>query len=104
MTKTSARHLPDGRVALHYDPGIAKPIRTSLAIDTELWPWWEKINIPVLAIRGENSDLLLPKTFERMVQSGAMPHVVKDTGHAPALMDAETIGVVRSFLLEQDKS
>ncbi len=104
LTKTSARDLPDGRVALHYDPGIAKPIRSSLAIDTELWPWWEKINIPVLAIRGENSDLLLPKTFERMVRSGAKPHVVKDTGHAPALMDAETIGVVRSFLLEQDKS
>lgn len=100
LTKTSARPLPGGRVALHYDPGIAKPIRSSLAIDTELWPWWNKITVPVLAIRGENSDLLLPQTLERMVKSGARALIVKDAGHAPALMDTPSIRAVREFLLE----
>lgn len=102
LTKTSARDLPDGRVALHYDPGIAKPIRSSLAIDTELWDWWEKIAIPVLAIRGENSDLLLPKTFDRMIKSGAFPLIIKNTGHAPALMDADSVQSVRAFLLDHE--
>jgi len=102
LTKTSARDLPDGRVALHYDPGIAKPIRSSLAIDTEMWAWWEKIKIPVLAIRGEKSDLLLPQTFDRMIKSGAIPLIIKNAGHAPALMDTESIRAVRAFLLDQE--
>ncbi len=102
LAQTSARPLPDGRVALHYDPGIAKPIRSSLAIDVELWPWWDKISAPVLAIRGENSDLLLPKTFERMVKTGARPLEVSDAGHAPALMDRESIRAIRAFLLEEN--
>jgi pimeloyl-ACP methyl ester carboxylesterase len=102
LAKTSGRTMPDGRVVLHYDPGMAKPIRSTFAIDTEMWSWWDRITIPVLAVRGENSDLLLPRTFERMAKSGASTHVVKDTGHAPALMDAPTIKVIRDFLLEPD--
>jgi hypothetical protein len=37
-----------------------------------------------------------------MVASGASALTVADAGHAPALMDAPTIGAVREFLLATD--
>lgn len=100
LAKTSARELPNGKLALHYDPGIARLVRSALAIDSELWPVWDKLAIPVLAIRGEHSDLLLPATLARMQRSGAHALTVPDAGHAPALMDTPTIRAVREFLLQ----
>jgi hypothetical protein len=35
-----------------------------------------------------------------MREEGAQGHVVVDAGHAPALMDAPTIAVIRAFLTE----
>jgi pimeloyl-ACP methyl ester carboxylesterase len=66
-------------------------------VDIDLWPVWEHIGIPLLALRGESSDLLLPETLSRMAAK-AQTHVVADAGHAPALMDAPTISRVRAFL------
>lgn len=98
LAETSARQLPNGRWTLHYDPGIAAPIRKQVPITWELWPWWDKIKVPVLAIRGADSDLLLESTLWRMVRSGAESLVVPDAGHAPALMDGPTIARVQEFL------
>ena len=100
LAETSARQLPNGRWALHYDPGIATPIRKTVPIDVDLWGYWSKITVPILAIRGANSDLLLPRTLERMALAGAQTLVVPNTGHAPALMDAPTIAVIQDFLRE----
>jgi pimeloyl-ACP methyl ester carboxylesterase len=102
LARTSARELPNGKLTLHYDPGIARLVRATLAIDSDLWPLWDKIAVPVLAIRGEHSDLLLPETFARMQRSGARGITVPDAGHAPALMDTPTIRAIREFLLAPD--
>jgi pimeloyl-ACP methyl ester carboxylesterase len=91
----SARRLPNGKLALHYDPAIAAPIRAAEPADAILWPVWERIDIPVMTIRGASSDLLLPETLTRM---GGQSHIVADAGHAPALMDADSIGAIRRFL------
>ena len=64
-----------------------------------MWAFWDRINVPVLAIRGEDSDLLLPETLARMKASGAKSFIVPGTGHAPALMDSLQIEAVRAFLL-----
>jgi pimeloyl-ACP methyl ester carboxylesterase len=68
-------------------------------LDVDLVPLWSLNRTPTLVIRGASSDLLLPETFAQMQDSGAQAHEVPDAGHAPALMDAETIGVIRQFLL-----
>lgn len=107
LARTSMRTLPDdhpqaGRLALHYDPAIAEPIRASEPRDTDLWPLWPAITASVLAIRGEDSDLLLPETLGELARAGAQTHVVADAGHAPALMDAPTIERIRAFLAEAD--
>jgi pimeloyl-ACP methyl ester carboxylesterase len=98
LAVTSTRRHPKGGLTLHYDPAIAEPIRATEPADVDLWAVWEKIAVPVLAIRGETSDLLAPKTLARMAQSGARTHTVAEAGHAPALMDAPTIAVITGFL------
>jgi pimeloyl-ACP methyl ester carboxylesterase len=99
MALHSHRVLPNGRLALHYDPAIAEPITSVEPADVDLWALWPSIAIPRLVLRGETSDLLDAATFARMAETGAQAHIVPDCGHAPALMDAPTIAVVRSFLL-----
>jgi pimeloyl-ACP methyl ester carboxylesterase len=98
MAETSTRHLPDGGLTLHYDPAIAAPMQAADPADIDMWPLWDAIDTPMLALRGAESDLLLPETLARMAAKAAT-YVVPDCGHAPALMDAPTIDVVRNFLL-----
>jgi pimeloyl-ACP methyl ester carboxylesterase len=66
-----------------------------------MWPLWSMVRMPLLVIRGAQSDLLLEETFLRMESEGAYTHIVADAGHAPALMDAASIAVVRKFLEDE---
>jgi len=52
-------------------------------------------------LRGANSDLLTVETAQRMSERGPKARVVEipGVGHAPMLMDAAQIAVVRDFLL-----
>jgi len=98
LAETSVRALPQGGYTLHYDPAIAMPTRATPPRDLDMWPIWDRIDLPMLVLRGAESDLLLPDTFARMATK-ARTHTVSECGHAPALMDAPTIAVVRDFLL-----
>ena len=102
LTRHSYRQVLDntgaGAFALHYDPKIVAPIRDSPPLDVDLWPIWGAIRVPVLAIRGEISDLLTEPTFARMQEDGAKPFTVPNAGHAPALMDPPTIAAIVAFL------
>lgn len=98
MARFSARPLADGRLALHYDPAIAEAVRNTPPKAIELWDVWQRIRIPMLVVRGEASDLLLPETLRQMEESGARALVVSGAGHAPALHDAETIAAIAAFL------
>jgi pimeloyl-ACP methyl ester carboxylesterase len=91
------RALPDGRLALHYDPALTIPLREGPVQDTDMWHFWDRIDTPMLVLRGADSDLLLPETLDRMAAK-ARTHVVANAGHAPAMMDQPTIDVVRGFL------
>ena len=97
MAQASARLRPDGRPTLHYDPALTVPLLAAPPQDTAVWPVWDAIDVPMLTLRGETSDLLVPETLARMSGKSAV-HTVAGAGHAPALMDARTIGVVRDFL------
>jgi pimeloyl-ACP methyl ester carboxylesterase len=104
LAETSARPAGEGgapgAVRLHYDPAIAVPLRAMEPTDLDLWPLWERIGLPVLVLRGAQSDLLLSETAARMAaRSGVRVLEIPGTGHAPALMEPEQIGLVRDFLL-----
>ena len=97
MARHSHRKAGNGRVTVHYDPAMVAPLRDSNPADMDLWAVWDRIDVPMLTLRGESSDLLLPETLGRMA-SKTSTHTVAGAGHAPALMDAPTIALIDGFL------
>ena len=63
-------------------------------------PSTTRIDIPVLCLRGANSDLLLGETAEAMRSRGPRARVaeIAGCGHAPALNVPGQIGLVEEFL------
>lgn len=100
LAETSARRLPDGRLTPHYDPAMVQQF-VHHPQDYERWPVWDRLALPVLALRGEHSDLLSPAVFEAMRQRGprAVGVTIAGCGHAPALNTAEQLGLIERFLL-----
>ena len=99
LTETSVRRLPDGRVTPHYDPAMVRQFETR-PDDYERWAEWDSLDIPVLCLRGQFSDLLLPDTAEQMRQRGPRAVVVEieGCGHAPALNTPAQWALVERFL------
>ncbi|BDI03284.1 alpha/beta fold hydrolase [Sphaerotilus microaerophilus] len=99
LTETSVRRLPDGRVTPHYDPAMVQQF-ISHPDDYELWDEWDTLDLPVLCLRGETSDLLLLDTAEAMRERGPRAVVVEipGCGHAPALNTPEQFALVERFL------
>ncbi|MFM1855227.1 MAG: hypothetical protein RLZ83_536 [Pseudomonadota bacterium] len=99
LTETSTRRLPDGRVTPHYDPAMVQQFEHR-PLDYERWPEWDSLDLPVLCLRGESSDLLLRETAEAMRTRGPRAVVVEipGCGHAPALNTPEQFGLVERFL------
>jgi pimeloyl-ACP methyl ester carboxylesterase len=94
---------PDGSFGATFDPKLANPLET-LRLDTplpELWTLYGALaDIPLLAIRGANSDLLSPQTFAEMARRhrNCATYVVEGQGHPPLLMDAATIARISAFV------
>ncbi len=91
---------------LHYDPAIAAPFRAATpemasAGEAMAWAAYDAIRAPTLLIRGAESDLLSPATAHAMTQRGpnATLRELPGVGHAPTLLAAEQIAIVREFLL-----
>lgn len=99
LARYSARVTPGGKFILHYDPAIVEPMAGPLA-DVDLWALWEFCaQRPVLVLRGESSDLLLPETAARMGEhENVRVETIAGCGHAPALMDPAQIGLIADFL------
>ena len=100
LTESSTRRLADGRVTPHYDPNMVMQF-SHHADDYELWDAWDSLALPVLCLRGEDSDLLLRETAEAMQQRGPKAQVVEISGcgHAPALNTPEQFALVERFFV-----
>ncbi len=88
-------------IALHYDPAIALPLRAAEPADLDLWPMWERLPaaLPVLVLRGAETDVLPAETAARMAaRPGVRLAEIAGCGHAPALMDAAQVALLRDFL------
>jgi pimeloyl-ACP methyl ester carboxylesterase len=103
MAETSTRRLPDGRVTPHYDPAMVRQF-SDHPRDYELWEHYDRIEVPVLLLRGAHSDLVLPEVAAEMTTRGpgarGLLRVVEvpGCGHAPALNVPEQLGPVRAFI------
>ena len=100
LTETSARRLPDRRWTPHYDPAMVQQF-IHHPQDYDQWTAWDSLDIPVLCLRGEHSDLLLPQTAEAMRTRGprAVVATIPGCGHAPALNTEAQIGLVERFFI-----
>ncbi len=98
LTETSLRRLPDGCVTPHYDPAMVQQFVHHPGDYTQ-WTAWDSLDLPVLCLRGESSDLLLPQTAEAMRNRGprAVVVTIANCGHAPALNTPEQFGLVERF-------
>ena len=90
----------------HYDPAIGVPFRAitpemASAGQAALWRSYDAIACPTLLLRGAESDLLTRATAQAMTGRGprARLHEFGGVGHAPTLVAAGQIEVVREFLL-----
>src|ERR1700730_13551767 len=96
-----------GRICQRYDRNLMKPLES---LDLEqplptLWPRFDGLrDVPLLIIRGGNSDLLSAGTLREMAarHKGAEIYIVEGQGHAPLLLDEETISRICAFVAAAD--
>jgi pimeloyl-ACP methyl ester carboxylesterase len=99
QVKWSVKTADNGKLTWKMDPQVRKPMRTA-ARPLDLWVPFARIEAPVLVIRGADSDILAARTVERMktvirdVESAEVPGV----GHAPSLVEPESLAAIRKFL------
>ena len=91
---------------MHSDPAIAVPMRAitpeiAAAGQAALWMGFDAIRCPTLLLRGADSDLLSRETALAMTQRGPKARLQEfaGVGHAPTLVAADQVAVVREFLL-----
>jgi pimeloyl-ACP methyl ester carboxylesterase len=99
----------DGRLVTDYDPALRKTVE---AIDLEkpvppLWFLFAGLKgIPVMVLRGGNSDLLSAETLEAM--AAAHPDLeavtIPDQGHVPALRGRDMLQRIRRFVIKAEES
>ena len=93
----------DGRLVPDYDVALAKTLE-GVDFEKPLPPLWAQFDalahVPMMVIRGENSDLLTADTVEAMKtrRTTLETLVVPDQGHAPLLAEAATIARIADFV------
>jgi pimeloyl-ACP methyl ester carboxylesterase len=103
LTETSTRRLPDGRVTPHYDPAITQQFFREVP-EYPMWSQYDALDIPVMALRGANSDLISPATIAEMQTRGPgakgllRTHDIAGCGHAPALNVPSQWTLITDFL------
>lgn len=90
-----------GRLRVDWDVALAKPLPGLWRETGDLWPLFRALSrLPVVAVRGELSDVLDASTFRRMADQipGLAAVTVPGVGHAPDLADEPTRRRIEALL------
>ena len=101
IARLSYRENAQGLPEADADPLIAEPLRDPKAASPNLWPLWGALaKVPILAIRGAQSDILNAATLARMQRE--KPDLkaleVANRGHPPLLDEPECLAAIDEFL------
>lgn len=67
--------------------------------EADLWAMWERVELPILLIRGEKSELLTLNCVDRMMEKKNVSFVeFPNIGHAPALNSPNQIHTIVEWL------
>lgn len=80
----AVRPLPDGGYGWKYDRAIRDAVRAGRRPEpVDLWALWRALTVPVLLVRGAESDVLSAETAKRMIETQADARLVEvpDAGH-----------------------
>jgi pimeloyl-ACP methyl ester carboxylesterase len=100
LAERTFRTREDGKLVYDWDTAIVKNLREMKELP-DLWALFHGLrNVPVLALRGETSDVLSTATFERMGEG--MPKLTRVTvpgvGHVPSMEEPEAKQAIDAFL------
>ena len=93
----------DGRPVPDYDPALAATL-DGVEFDRPMPALWDEFRalktIPVMVIRGANSDLLSPETVEAMLASHPRVETmtIADEGHPPLLRQGQILARISAFI------
>ena len=94
----------EGKWIMHYDPDISVPFASvnpimAKAGEMAMWHAFKQIHIPILIVRGGDSDLLSAATVAKMckVNPYARSIEIPNVGHAPAFVKQEQIALAKEF-------
>jgi pimeloyl-ACP methyl ester carboxylesterase len=99
IARLSYRADAHGVPQLDADPLIGEPLRDRPAPD--LWNLWSALrHVPMLALRGEHSDILSAATLARMQHEKPDLRVlsVANRGHPPLLDEPQCLAAIDEFL------
>lgn len=106
LSQDVLRQDKDGMWIRHYDLKLAVTMQginpeIAHALQLMMWGAYDKISCLTLLLRGAESDLLSSDTAQQMTMRGPKPKLVEfaHVGHAPTLVQADQIAVVKEFLL-----
>ena len=94
----------DGFWVMHYDPDISVPFASvnpimAKAGEMAMWHAFKQIHIPMLIVRGSESDLLSSQTVAEMCKVN--PYIrsieIPGVGHAPAFVKSEQVALAKEF-------
>lgn len=103
-TKATWREGDDGMLHYDWDTRIVDPLLKNRPLP-DLWALFRSLrHVPVLAIRGGASDILLPHTFDRMAKEhpGLDRITIEGVGHVPSLTEPESVDAIDRFLARVD--
>ncbi len=105
FAEATYREGDDGLLHYNWDTAMAKPLMRNRGQLPDLWRLYGALGrLPVLALRGETSDMLSEGTFQRMAEE--MPGLIRVTvprvGHTPSLDEPEAETAIDAFLAGLD--
>lgn len=101
LARRSYRADSSGVLQPDADPAIGEVIRNAPGAVQEMWPLWRMLSrTPILALRGEISDVLSAATLARMQteKPDLLALVVRNRGHVPLLDEPEVLAALDEFL------